>query len=306
MARASFLATIAVLMMVCPRAAAAEGQKSSHTGDIGPVALVPLTALAGKSSAASLRAAEAAVSAGIGEVEGATLISPAEVRKRARTAGKTRLLGCAGEDRCLRQLGKLANAHYVLHGEIGGLGDAEVIYLRAIDVRHDQPARSTTLALSKKTSAEEAAAAATRLIAPDRYAGALALAIDVDGAAIYIDGQRLGISPLAAPLTLEVGNHALRVTHPEYRDYVRFVEIRFRNRRKLEVGLQQFPVVASSGVGGSIGSVTLKGKPRQPEVPWYREWYTIAGAGAAVLITSAIVVGVLADGIDSDRERTVK
>ncbi|HET6611384.1 MAG TPA: PEGA domain-containing protein [Kofleriaceae bacterium] len=292
---ARILASAAVLMAA---------QSQTARADIGTVALAPITGLAGDSDAAAVRAAQAAIGHGIEGVTGATLIPPDQVAKRARAAHQARLLSCTEQEQCLRKLGRLAGADVIIQGELGGLGSAQVIYLKLI--RTDGgPAQSTTLSLSANSD-DKAVAAVTRLLAPERYTGTLALAIDAEGAAVFVDGQRLGISPLTAPLSLEVGSHALRVTHPEYRDYVRFVNIEFHRQRSLDIGLQQFPIVASSSVdGGGADSITLQGKAPTRERPWYRRWYTIAGAGAAVLITSAIIVGLASDGIDADRERTV-
>ena len=39
--------------------------------------------------------------------------------------------------------------------------------------------------------------------------------------------------------------------------------------------------------------------------PWYRTWYTTAGVGVVAFIGSAVLVGLIADGIDADDERVV-
>src|SRR5205814_1011917 len=75
--------------------------------------------------------------------------------------------------------------------------------------------------------------------------GALALRVDVARATVFVDGQRVGESPVA-PLSVSVGTHALRVTHPSYRDFVRFVEVRFSERTDLPVNLSAYSVVADT------------------------------------------------------------
>ena len=57
----------------------------------------------------------------------------------------------------------------------------------------------------------------------------------------------VGKSPLA-PQTLSVGTHALRVTHPEYRDFVRFVDVEFDTPAAVKVDHQTTtPAIASRG-----------------------------------------------------------
>ena len=96
------------------------------------------------------------------------------------------------------------------------------VYLKLVEVGARREVRSTTLELEAARREEEVRAGVTRLLAPERYVGTLALDVSVPGAVIYLDGQRLGAAPLA-PHRIAVGEHAVRVTHPEYRDFVRFV-----------------------------------------------------------------------------------
>jgi hypothetical protein len=45
---------------------------------------------------------------------------------------------------------------------------------------------------------------------------ALTLNVDEDGAAIYVDDEPVGVSPLAEPLPVEVGEHVIEVRKPEF------------------------------------------------------------------------------------------
>ena len=124
------------------------------------------------------------------------------------------------------------------------------------------------------------------------------------GASIFIDGRLIARAP-ARPFVLSVGSHALRVTHPEFRDFVRFVEIGFAGREQVDVQLVPYDAVSGdirrTGrddlAGGGAGGV-------EP-TPWYRRWYTVAGGAAVLIIASALVVGLAADEINFDREREV-
>jgi hypothetical protein len=123
----------------------------------------------------------------------------------------------------------------------------------------------------------------------------------VAGASIFIDGRLIARAP-ARPLVLSVGSHALRVTHPEFRDFVRFVEVPFEDTLRVRVDLRPYRAVA-----GDIRRTEL---PPQPggdagvePTPWYRRWYTITGAGAVLLVGSAIAVGMSQGGLSFDLAR---
>ena len=146
--------------------------------------------------------------------------------------------------------------------------------------------------------AETARAAATRLIAPGRYVGGLVLTSNVRGAAVYVDGELVAHTP-AKPLSLPVGPHALRVTHPEYRDFVRFVDIEFGHAATVPVELGSYAAVAGD-IRKNLHGPFAPGGPVQP-TPWYRRWYTIAGGAAVLLITSAVIVGATSGGLSVDR-----
>lgn len=269
------------------------------------VAMAPLEALGDDDARANQRI-EALIAAGLAAVPEVELIAPDAVEKAVLEAGRKNLRRCEGEPKCLAALGQLVGAARVVYAEVGGLGDARVVYLKTVDVAGSREATSTTLELGSGGEPDEMArAAAFRLLAPERYQGHLALKVDVEGAVVYVDGARVATSPVDR-VPLPVGTHALRVTHPEFQDFVRFVDVEFDRTLELPVELRRYPIVSRDllhrGNGpGAAGGIHDGVEP----TPWYRRWYTIAGGSAVVLIGSAILVGALTDGIDADGEKTV-
>jgi hypothetical protein len=271
------------------------------------IAVAPLEALAGADAADNQRI-QALIVAGLGAVPQVELIAPGAVEQAVRKARRKELRRCEGEPRCLAAVGELVGASRVVYAEVGGLGEARVVYLKAIDVAGSKEAASTTLELGGAAEPEPMArAAAFRLLAPERYQGQLALTVDVEGAVVYVDGARVATSP-ARRFGLPVGTHALRVTHPEFQDFVRFVDIEFDRTLELPVELRRYPIVSRDlmhrGGGPGPDGAGLLHDGVEP-TPWYRRWYTIAGGTAVVLIGSAILVGALTDGIDVDGEKIV-
>lgn len=273
----------------------------SKSGKPAKIALAPLETLG--SEAKVSRATTRLVARALGGVAGYKLVADKKVRRAIRK--NPRLKTCAGNGRCLAKLGPAAGAQYVVFGEVGGLGSAEVVYLQLIDARSGKTVRSTTLELGQGNNKQAARGAAYQLLAPERYAGRLVAKVDIEGASIYVDGQRLGQSP-SPPVNLSVGSHAVRITHPEYRDYVRFVDIRFDQNTDIKADLQQFPIVATDITQNP------KDRPRQNIIyqgqeptPWYRTWKGVAGVAGASFVVGAIFFALAADGIDFDTQRII-
>jgi hypothetical protein len=268
------------------------------------VVVTPLATLGNEVASALTKQVEAQLALGVAAVPDMGVIPAAELARVLRDAKELR--ACDGRVDCLADLGKLLAARYVIAGEAGGLGEAQVVFLKVVDVDARRELRSTTLELGgAREPAAEARAAAYRLLAPGRYRGVMALAIDVAGASIFVDGERVASSP-SKPLAVAVGTHALRVTHPKYRDYVRFVDVDFEQTVELTVGLQEFPIIAKDmrEEGRRVAAPIGAPGPIEPR-PWYREWYAVAGFGAIVLVGSAVAIGFAVDGIEFDHEQGV-
>ncbi len=275
------------------------------------VVLAPLATLGARSRSKQVRATRRLIERGLAAVP-RTKVVPARTMSRAiRKARKPKLKTCDGEAPCLTELGALLGATHVVSAELGGLGAARVVYLKVVDMKTHKELRSTTLELGGKRDAKaDARAAAYRLLAPEQYKGTLDVNVDVKKAEIFVDGRRVGTSP-SKPLTLTVGTHALRITHPEFRDFVRFVDVEFSRTGRVEVKLQQFPIVSRNvkAHDAKLGPVTPSGDTivyrGMTPTPWYKRWYSVAGASAVVFIGSAVVFGLAADGISSDRVKTI-
>ncbi len=272
------------------------------------VAVAPLSILGEETTTKQTREVQALVENAVGGVPGFTGIDARTLNREVKKARRRDLRACDGDNHCLGELGKLVGAKVVIYGELGGLGEAQVVYLKAVEVENARELRSTTLELGGSADRKESArGAAFRLLAPDHYQGRLACNVNVGGATIYVNGQAMGTSPKPA-FPLSVGTHAVRVTHPEYRDFVRFVNVQFDKESAVEVALSAYPIVSRT-VGathdGKLPPGAMVVYRGQETVPWYRRWYTVAGGSAALLIGTAVVVGILANGLDVNRERVV-
>jgi hypothetical protein len=281
------------------------------------VALAPLATMGAEDTSAVAQANAAALEKAIAALPATRAIAPAQVAQAIKRARKPGLFACDGELVCIAELGKLAGATVVVTGQSGGLGDARVIYLRAIDTASAKEMGSTTWTTGGGRSEgpiDSAAAAIARLLTPAAYTGRLLLSLTVRDATVYINGKRLGPvgKPLASPssssapapgpaprvaaaYSVAVGTHALRVTHPEYRDFVRFVDVSYASTTEVQVTLSPLPIVQRDLAARRAAAA---GQPAP--APWYGRWWAVAGGATALAVIAGVVTYSLSDSFDPD------
>lgn len=294
----TLLLTCATLLLVSGTATAQERTT------INTVVLAPVSSL-GDSSDKSLLALEKTLEVGLAAVPEMTVISARVATKRARKAKRPELRTCEGDAPCLAQLGVLLSAQLVVYAEVGGLGDAQVVYLKLVEVSTGKEVRSTTLQLSAETDASQASkGAAIRLLAPQLYVGTLGVSSLISGAIAYLDGHKVATTP-TGPIKVFVGSHALRVTHPEHQDFVRFVDIEFGKETTVNADLKMLPGVqqrlSREGIieDPNAKAARLAAQNRGGS-PWYYRWYSITGGAVVIAVGSAIILSAVSNDIDAD------
>lgn len=291
------LVALALVVMAAPAAA----QPRPATAPV--IALAPLTSLGSEDTSAEARKVEAAIVKELAAQAGARVIASAEVVEATRKAKKPQLRACDGGAACLAELGTLVGASSVVFGELGGLGDVQVLSLGLVEVGTGKELRRVRVSLAQADQGG-VPGAVVRLLTPDRFVGQLVITTPVTGASIYVDGKRLARSP-APPIRLAVGAHALRVTHPEYRDFVRFVDIGFATDTRIDVPLQEFASIERSveSTARPVPTGPVKYVDGQPR--WYRRWWAVAGATALVLGGAILVGSAIDHPLDADGTGTV-
>jgi len=197
---------------------------------------------------------------------------------------------CEGADRCLAAIGRRLHARLIVSGTLASLGSHYVVTLKAVSTRTGRSVRriSEPLQGEKEQLIEAVRVAAYRLLRPEALRGAIQLIVNMPGAVIYVDGRRIGVSPLRSAISgLSVGDHHLRITHPDFADFIRTVKVRFQKTRLVRVRLIQ-PRIAPARPGpSSPGPPVVRDHP----TPFYARWWfwTIV---SAVAIGAGVGVGL--------------
>lgn len=272
-----------VLVLAIAAGASHAAPAAPSTGKL--VAIAPLATLDSEDTSAPIKKLTAQLEAAVAALGGARVITAAQVADAIKKAKKPQLRACEGEAACLSELGKLVGAQLVIAGQIGGIGESRIVYLNATDVATAKELRSTTLGLGANEDPTAPAAAIVRLLDPGKHRGTLHFAIDVTGATVFVNGTRAKLTP-TSDLSLEVGTQAIRVTHPEYRDFVRFIDVPYGKTVDVAVGLTQYPIVRRDIQGNPIN----RDKQLLVDPPIYRRWYVVAGGAVLLALISGAIV----------------
>lgn len=256
------------------------------------IALAPLLTLGSEDTSQAAGAATAQLERALAQVAGAPPIAAAQVTAALKRARRPGVAACDGELPCLAEAGRAVSADVLVTGQLGGIGEARVVYLSAVDTATAKELGSTTWSADPTDSAE---AAVVRLLAPAQYVGALRLELPLPSASVYINGKKHAVRG-DEPLSLPVGTHALRVTSPEVRDFVRFVDVRYRQTTTVAVELKPLPVVQRDVATAADRHRRGQGQAR----PWYQSWWAVAGGAGALALAAGMVTYFIADDFSPD------
>lgn len=262
------------------------------------VALAPLTAVGAEDTSASTKKIVAQLEGAIAALPNTKVIGAAAVGDAVKRSNKPALRACELDPACLAEVAKLVGATVVIAGEVVGIGDAKVIYLNASEPGKET--KSTTLTLGGKDDGGGPQGAIIRLLEPDKFRGTLHFTIDAPGSTVYVNGSKASLDA-KSNLSLGVGTQAVRVTHPEYQDYVRFVDVGYGQQTEVAVNMKQYPIVRRDLQGKPINKDSIT----YVDPPWYRRWYTVAGGAVVLGVLSAVVVGYIVHDLPGDNCRKV-
>ena len=246
------------------------------------VAIAPLSTLGAEDKSAAAKQLAVELERAFASLPATRVIPAASVGDAIARAKKPALRACEGDPACLADVGKLVGAQVVIAGEVGGLGASQVVYLSATEVASAKELRATTLAIGDK---DTATAAAVRLLEPDRFRGSIHFAIDVPNATVFVNGNKVTLA--SGSLALPVGTHAIRVTHPQYHDFVRFVDVSYERTTEVAVGMHQYPIIEHDVRAKPTSRDTVV----RDEPAWWRRPYIVVPAVIVLGVVTGAVVG---------------
>ncbi len=198
-------------------------------------------------------------------------------------------------------LGNELKAPLALAVDAATLGDGTVLYLQGVDVAKGAPIATTAFSLGQGAIDHEALdGALIRVLVPERYLGRLVVDVDVADAKVLVDGAP---QPAGRPLPLSCGTHTLRVTHPAYRDFLRFVAIDYGRPTRVDVALSKYPVTEAE-MRARTGA---RRRSSVGALPWYQRWWVVAISSVILVGAAAGVTAALAhEGVSFDRRANVQ
>jgi hypothetical protein len=268
------------------------GLFATHASAQRVVAVTPLSTLGAEDKSPATKKLVGELERAVAATPGTKVVGAAMVSAAIDKARKPALKQCEGDPTCVTEIGKLVGAQVVITGEVGGLGDSKVVYLKSTDVVAGRELRSTTLAMGGGAApADSPAGAVVRLLDPDKYRGTVKFAFDVAGATVLVNGSKVQLSA-AKELLLPVGTHAVTVTHPQYRNFVKFVEVDYGSTTTIDVAMKQYPIIEHD----IQGKPTSRDTVQYIDPPWYRQpLFT-----GSVIVVAAITAGIVAAAIAHD------
>jgi hypothetical protein len=253
------------------------------------VAVAPLSTLGAEDKTAPTKKLLGQIESAVASLPGTKVIPAAQVTSAIDKAKKPQLKSCEDDEACIAEIGKLVGANLVVTGEVGGLGESRVAYLKITDVAAAREVRTTTLAIGGPTAADTPTGAAIRLLDPDKYRGNVRFEFDVTGATVLVNGTKVQL-PRTKEIALPVGTHAVTVTHPQFHNFVKFVDVEYGKTTDVQVAMKQYPIVQ--------GDIREQAGPRDTIIwedpPLWRRWYVTGPAIVVLAVGAGVLAGVLA------------
>ena len=189
-------------------------------------------------------------------VPGFTLVPQAKVDAVARQDAT--LASCTAAPKCAAKVGQALSAPRVVTGVLSTVGDARSLDLRLVDVATATVKRRVAESWTGGADSLLAAmrTAATKLLAPKRYQGRVALTVSAKDVKVYLDGDYLGRTPMR-PFPVSPGRHALRLAADGYPDFQRFVDVAFGTTVPVKVSLKPLEVDADLAPRAARGPLTV-------------------------------------------------
>ncbi len=181
---------------------------------------------------------------------------------------------CGGTTECIAEAGGALGVDRIIFGVVTSIGDLYNLKLKLIDVHsHKDISKAGTSFDGERSKMLEAMQVLLfELIDPARLKGFLALELPLDGATVFVDSLEVGHTPLPAPITVEAGEHSLKITSPLMKDYFTFFTVYHEKTTTVRVDAEKVQALQAQ-LEAAV------------QVPIYKKWWfwaaTTVGVGVA-------------------------
>lgn len=189
--------------------------------------------------------------------------------------GNEKYLRCGIGSACLSGLAKAVGVNRVIAGEVGFVDGRISVKLVLVNVNSQKRISSGMVSYQGQPSAQQFEKLEVAMFEPGRYKGSLQVETQVGGAEVWLDGVKVGMTPLIGPLSdLSVGEHRLEVKKPGHEPFAAMVKIHMGKPVRVTAPLRQLEGVMS-------------------EKPFHKCWtfWTAAGIGVAGVVTAVFLHG---------------
>jgi hypothetical protein len=130
------------------------------------------------------------------------------------------------------------------------------------------------------------------LAALPRYVGTVTVSVDTTGAAVDVDGESVGATPLAAPLSLDPGKHVVVVSKDGYETVERPISVSAGAATTLTIGLLALRAQGSAPSDAARSSGGALPTEPPPVKAGGLRWTPLAYAGVGLAAVGVVVGGV--------------
>ncbi len=230
----------------------------------------------------------------------ASLPTTIRLRHSRKLARKLAQVPACVNASCVAGVAKKLGIARIVMGHVGRISGAFVVYLQLLDDKGKILRRVNSLLDPAKHLRRDARILLFRLLAPKHYTGSLTIDVDIAGAWIYLDGHRVGRGPKLQLPKVSVGKHAIRITQPAYRDFVRFVRVAFGTKTHVKASLGKLAIQSTRMHLAGAKPLT------DAELPWYRRWWVVSTFGAVILAAATTTILLIPKTVERDRQVTVQ
>ncbi|MBI5511372.1 MAG: DUF2380 domain-containing protein [Deltaproteobacteria bacterium] len=179
----------------------------------------------------------------IATIEGYAVVPLADIQMALSDPKNLAVAQCGGGPDCAVQIGRVVGADRVVFGTLSTIGDAFSLNLRVMDVKlgKELAREQSRTSGNRNVLIPEVRLSAYRLVAPDKIRGYLEIVSSVDGVDIEINGQKVGTTPLAAPVPVIPGDQVVVARRAGFTEFQKEFHLVAFERVKLRLDLGKAP-----------------------------------------------------------------